>query len=250
MHTPISVVIIAFNEAHHIARCVEAAKGVADEVVVVDSFSTDNTVEVCEKLGAKVIQQAWLGYSEQKNFANAQAKNDWVLSLDADEVLDEALQQAILEWKNKEPVPAAFKRMTNYCGTFIKHGGWYPDIKIRLFNRSTTQWEGVIHESLTGLSRSNTLLLAGDCLHYSYYTKEQHYQQTRNFTTIQAKDLFERGKKAPWFKRLFSPVVKFVMDYVFRGGFLDGAAGFHVARISAYATYLKYSKLHEHWVSK
>ena len=250
MNTRISAVIIAFNEAHHIARCVEAAMRVADEVVVVDSFSTDQTVAVCEQLGARVIQQTWLGYSEQKNFANTQAQNDWVLSLDADEVLDEALQQAVLDWKSKEPVPAAFKRMTNYCGTFIKHGGWYPDVKIRLFNRSTTKWEGVIHESLTGLSRANTVLLDGDCLHYSYYSREQHYNQTRNFTTIQAKDLFERGKKSPWYKRVFSPVVKFVMDYVFRGGFLDGGAGFHVARISAYATYLKYSKLHEHWVSK
>lgn len=247
MSTSISAVIIAFNEAHHITACIEAAKRVADEVVVVDSFSTDATVEVCTALGARVIQQQWLGYSDQKNFANAQAKFDWVLSLDADEVLDPALQNAILAWKQEQPKPASFKRMTNYCGTFIKHGGWYPDIKTRLFNRNETYWEGAIHETLHALHKADTVLLAGDCLHYSYYTREQHYAQTWKFVTIQAKDMFERGKKSPWYKRVLSPVVKFVHYYFIRLGFLDGAAGFHVARITAYGTYLKYHLLHKQW---
>jgi glycosyltransferase involved in cell wall biosynthesis len=241
----LSVVLIAFNEGHHIAKCLLAAQEVADEIVVIDSGSTDDTVEVCTAYGAKVITHPWSGYSEQKNFGNTQTSFDWILSIDADEVLNEALIQSILKWKHA-PQSACFKRMTNYCGTFIKHGGWYPDVKVRLFNKQETNWEGTIHEVLRGLSKENTFLLEGDCLHYSYYSVEQHYAQAEKFTTIQAEDLFQHGKKSPWFKRVFSPIAKFVVDYFFRFGFLDGKAGFTVARISAYATFLKYKKLHEH----
>jgi len=241
----LSVVLIAFNEGHHIAKCLLAAQEVADEIVVIDSGSTDDTVEVCTAYGAKVITHPWSGYSEQKNFGNTQTSFDWILSIDADEVLNEALIQSILKWKHA-PQSACFKRMTNYCGTFIKHGGWYPDVKVRLFNKQETNWEGTIHEVLRGLSKENTFLLEGDCLHYSYYSVEQHYAQAEKFTTIQAEDLFQHGKKSPWFKRVFNPISKFIVDYFFRLGFLDGKAGFTVARISAYATFLKYKKLHEH----
>ena len=245
MEQGLSVVIIAFNEGHHIAKCLKAAKAVSDEIVVIDSGSTDDTVEVCKAYGAQVVTNSWSGYSEQKNFGNAQASFDWILSLDADEVLNDALIQSILKWKNHQQA-ASFKRMTNYCGTFIKHGGWYPDVKVRLFNKRETNWEGTIHEVLRGLSKENTFLLEGDCLHYSYYSIEQHFAQAEKFTTIQAEDLFQHGKKSPWYKRVFSPIAKFVVDYLFRFGFLDGKAGFTVARISAYATFLKYKKLHEH----
>jgi len=241
----LSVVIITFNEGHHIAQCLKAAQAVSDEIVVIDSGSTDNTVEVCKVYGARVITNPWCGYSEQKNFGNAQASFDWILSLDADEVLNDTLIQSIQKWKD-HPQAASFKRMTNYCGTFIKHGGWYPDVKVRLFNRQETQWLGTIHEVLRGLSKENTFLLEGDCLHYSYYSVDQHYAQAEKFTTIQAADLFQHGKKSPWYKRVFSPIAKFVVDYFFRFGFLDGKAGFTVARISAYATHLKYKKIHEH----
>lgn len=241
----LSVVIITFNEGHHIAQCLKAAQAVSDEIVVVDSGSTDNTVEICKAYGARVLTNPWCGYSEQKNFGNTQATSDWILSIDADEVLNDALIQSILKWK-KNPQAASFKRMTNYCGTFIKHGGWYPDIKVRLFNKQETNWEGTIHEVLRGLTKENTFLLEGDCLHYSYYSVDQHYAQAEKFTTIQAEDLFNSGKLSPWFKRVFSPISKFIVDYFFRLGFLDGKAGFTVARISAYATFLKYKKLYEH----
>lgn len=241
----LSVVIITLNEGHHLARCLKAAQEVSDEIVVVDSGSTDNTVEVAKSYGAKVITHDWCGYSEQKNIGNTNASFDWILSVDADEVLDERLIQSILKWK-RNPQPASFKRMTNYCGTFVTHGGWYPDVKVRLFNKQTTRWEGTIHEVLSGLSKENTLLLEGDCLHYSYYNVAQHYAQAEKFTTIQAEDLFRQGKTSPLFKRVFSPISKFIVDYIFRMGFLDGKAGFTIARISAYATHLKYKKLHEH----
>ena len=241
----LSVVLITFNEGHHIAKCLKAAQAVADEIIVIDSGSTDNTVDVCKAYGARVVTNPWCGYSEQKNFGNAQASLDWILSLDADEVLNEVLIQSILKWKD-HPQAASFKRMTNYCGKFITHGGWYPDVKVRLFNKQETQWEGVIHEVLQGLSKENTILLEGDCLHYSYYSVEQHYAQAEKFTTIQAEDLFQHGKKSPWYTRVFSPIAKFVVDYFCRFGFLDGRPGFTVARISAYATHLKYKKIHEH----
>ena len=241
----LSVVLITFNEGHHIAKCLKAVQAVADEIVVIDSGSTDDTIEVCKEYGARVINLTWSGYSAQKNFGNNQTSLDWILSIDADEVLNETLIQSILKWK-RNPQAACFKRMTNYCGTFIKHGGWYPDVKVRLFNKQETQWEGTIHEVLRGLSKENTFLLEGDCLHYSYYSVQQHYAQAEKFTTIQAEDLFQHGKKSPWFKRAFSPISKFIVDYFFRLGFLDGKAGFTVARISAYATFLKYKKLHEH----
>lgn len=245
MDKGLSVVLITFNEGHHIAKCLKAVQAVADEIVVIDSGSTDNTIEVCKAYGARVISHRWSGYSAQKNFGNNQTSLDWILSIDADEVLNEALIQSILKWK-RNPQAACFKRMTNYCGTFIKHGGWYPDVKVRLFNKQETQWEGTIHEVLRGLSKENTFLLEGDCLHYSYYSVQQHYAQAEKFTTIQAEDLFQQGKKSPWYKRGFSPISKFVVDYFFRCGFLDGKAGFTVARISAYATFLKYKKIHEH----
>ena len=245
MDQGLSVVLITFNEGHHIAKCLKAVQAVADEIVVIDSGSTDDTIEVCKEYGARVINLTWSGYSAQKNFGNNQTSLDWILSIDADEVLNETLIQSILKWK-RNPQAACFKRMTNYCGTFIKHGGWYPDVKVRLFNKQETQWEGTIHEVLRGLSKENTFLLEGDCLHYSYYSVQQHYAQAEKFTTIQAEDLFQHGKKSPWIKRVFSPISKFIVDYFFRLGFLDGKAGFTVARISAYATFLKYKKLHEH----
>ena len=250
MSTSLSAVIITFNEGHHLEQCLRAVSQVTDDIVVVDSFSTDNTVQVAKDCGAKVFQQSWKGYSQQKNDGNALAQYDWILSIDADEVLDYALIEAILNWKKNTPQPAAFKRMTNYCGNFIRHGGWYPDIKIRLFNKKLSQWEGTIHENLSNINKEDVSVLNGHCLHYSYYTVEQHYAQADKFTSIQAQDLFNQGKKSPLFKRIFSPMVKFCTDYFFRLGFLDGKSGFTVARISAYATHFKYKKLHEHWVSK
>ena len=158
MSTSLSAVIITFNEGHHLEQCLRAVSQVTDDIVVVDSFSTDNTVQVAKDCGAKVFQQSWKGYSQQKNDGNALAQYDWILSIDADEVLDYALIEAILNWKKNTPQPAAFKRMTNYCGNFIRHGGWYPDIKIRLFNKKLNQWEGTIHENLSNINKEDVFI--------------------------------------------------------------------------------------------
>jgi glycosyltransferase involved in cell wall biosynthesis len=240
----LSVVIITFNEEKNISRCLDSIKDIADDIVVVDSFSTDKTESICKQYNVNFIQRKWEGYSDTKNFANVQAKYDWVLSLDADEALSEKLQQSILKIKqNTELNFFKFNRLTNYCGAWIKHCGWYPDTKIRIFDRKITCWSGTIHEELIIDSNKPITQLAGDCLHYSYYTIEQHIQQTEKFTTLSANDLFTKGKKAGFIKLYISPVVKFLQSYFIQLGMLDGYYGFVVCKISASSTYLKYSKL-------
>lgn len=240
----LSVVIITYNEEKNIARCLDSVQGIADDIVVVDSFSSDQTPEICSGYKLNFIQCKWEGYSATKNFANNVARFNWILSLDADEALSDELRASILKIKQGDQLlTCEFNRLTNYCGSWIRHGGWYPDKKIRIFDRSIARWTGLIHEELTFAQPVQVRHLAGDCLHYSYYTKAQHYRQADNFTTLAAKDLYEKGKKASLLRLLISPVIKFIRDYFFKLGILDGAAGYTVSKISAYATYQKYKKL-------
>jgi glycosyltransferase involved in cell wall biosynthesis len=245
----LSVVIITFNEEKNIGRCLESIKEVADDVLVLDSYSTDNTASICEKYGARFIQRKWQGYSDTKNFANNEAKYDWILSLDADEALSDELKNSILIAKQGSPEAYKFKRLTNYCGTWIRHCGWYPDIKIRIFDRRKAKWEGTIHEKLV-VKGEEPELLKGDCLHYSYYTVEEHYRQTDKFSTLSAESLYHKGKNASLFKLCLSPVFKFISCYFFKLGFLDGTAGYLVCKIMAFATFSKYDKLRKLHQSK
>ena len=240
----LSVVIITFNEEKNIGRCLESIQGISDDLVIVDSFSTDSTESISKKHNVNFISRKWEGYSNAKNFANSQAKYDWVLSLDADEALSEELKKSILKAKEGAELKTyKFHRLTNYCGSWIKHCGWYPDTKIRIFDRRNTKWEGIIHEKLVIDSKQEAALLNGDCLHYSYYTIEQHHLQIEKFSTLAAQNLFEKGKKTSLLQLWFSPVIKFISDYILKLGILDGAAGFTICKISAKHTYLKYFKL-------
>lgn len=244
--TKLSVVIITFNEERNIGRCLESVRDIADDIVIVDSFSTDGTEAICRKYPVNFVRHTWEGYSRSKNFANSMAKFDWVLSLDADEALSEKLAQTIMGWKKlPEGKPAEFNRLTNYCGNWVRHGGWYPDTKTRIFNRQHTQWQGDIHEKLHSPTRITPLHLAGDCYHYSYYSIDEHLRQADKFTTIAAQELYSNHKSASPIRLYLSPAVKFLRDYFFNLGFLDGKTGFTVARISAYATHMKYRKLRE-----
>lgn len=239
----LSVVIITFNEERNIGRCLESVKDVADDIVVLDSFSKDNTEKICKEYNVNFITRAWEGYSASKNFANEQAKYDWVLSLDADEALNDKLRFKLLELKKTNALQAAsFNRLTNYCGSWIKHGGWYPDVKLRLFNRRTTRWEGLIHEELKYPSTESLTHINEDILHYSYYTLDDHLKQIEKFTDLASRDLFERKKKPAAYKLWVNPIAKFIGYYFINLGFLDGGAGFKIARYSSYATYLKYKK--------
>ena len=242
----ISAVIITFNEEKNIARCLESLQGVADEIVVVDSFSKDRTEEICRSYHVKFVEHAFDGHIEQKNWAITQASYPHILSLDADEALDETLKKSILAVKeNWTHDGYSMNRLTNYCGKWIHHCGWYPDRKLRLWDSRKGEWGGDNPHDKYELFDKNakTLQIDGDILHYSYYTLEDHYKQVNYFTDILSKAQYNKGKKAPLIVLVFSPVVKFLRDYFFKLGFLDGKAGFTICRISAYATFVKYRKL-------
>lgn len=240
----LSLVVITFNEERNIRRCLESVAGLADEIVIVDSGSTDSTLQIAEEFSARIVQQKWLGYSEQKNSGNQLALHDWILSLDADEALSPDLKAEIIQIKNSGFKGVyEFPRLTNYCGTFVRHGGWYPDYKVRIFNRKNVCWQGTIHETLKGFSTTDITRLKGDCLHFSYYTIQEHIRQTEKFTDLSAQDLFAKNKNVSWIKTVFSPMARFVSGYFFKLGFLDGKAGFYIAKISAMSTRLKYKKL-------
>jgi glycosyltransferase involved in cell wall biosynthesis len=241
----LSVIIITKNEEKNIRRCLESVKDVADEILIVDSYSTDQTEKICLEFGVRFTKHAFEGHIEQKNFAVSLAKYPYVLSLDADEALDDTLKNSITTVKENWKFDGyEMNRLTNYCGTWIHHCGWYPDTKLRLFDKHKGKWGGINpHDKYELQAGATTGKLAGDILHYSYYTIEDHYKQIEYFTTINAKASFERGKKAPLLKLFFAPAVKLIKDYIVRLGFLDGSAGWQICRLSAWATYVKYKKL-------
>lgn len=245
----LSVVIITKNEERNIKRCLESVLSVADEIVIVDSFSTDHTVDIASQFKAKIVKQEFLGYIEQKNFAIQQASHDFILSLDADEALSKELLNSIANAKSQSNADAyTMSRMTSYCGQWIKHGGWYPDRKVRLFNRKVARWGGVNpHDKIEVDHNVEVKLIKGDILHYTYYNLSEHIQQADHFTKIMAKDLFEKGKRTNLFRILFKPKARFIRDYIFKRGFLDGYNGLLIAIISSYAVFLREIRLKEHW---
>ena len=246
MPVPLSVVVITFNEEANIARCLAALGDVADEVLVVDSFSTDATVAIARQHGARVVQNAFAGYVEQKNFATAQARFDHVLQLDADEVLTDELRQSISQAKaHWQHAAYSLARRTNYCGTWVRHGGWYPDRKLRLYDRRLGRWQGLLlHEHYEVAAGHTTGQLTGDALHYSYASIAQHLRQLNKFTSITAQEQALRGRtRVTLFHLVLKPGWKFFHGYVLRRGFLDGFAGLSIAVISALGVFIKFAKL-------
>ena len=244
----LTAVIITNNEERNIFRCLHSIKDVADEIVVVDSLSTDSTEEICKSFNVKFVQQEWLGYSEQKNFANSLAANDWIISIDADEELSEELQKSILELKNKtisDDNVFSMNRLTNYCGHWIRHCGWYPDRKIRIWNRNIGSWSGEVHETIVFSKKIKEKVLKGDLLHYSFATAQDYENQMFKFAKMRGQHYFMKGKRHASFYMVVSPVFAFVQHYFFQLGFLDGKDGFHICRINARATKLKYRILKE-----
>lgn len=249
----LSAVIITFNEEKNIARCLDSLQGLADEIVVLDSYSQDATRSICEKYGVKFFEHAFDGHIQQKNRAISYASSPYILSLDADEAIDENLKKSILEVKQNFSKDGYYmNRLTNYCGHWVKHCGWYPDAKLRLWDSRKGEWTGINPHDKYELKNGNrhTGYLKGDILHYSYYTVEDHYKQVDYFTNIASKAYFEKGKRAPLYKLLLNPVAKFIDHYILHRGFLDGRAGFLISKISAYATYLKYKKLRKFYHQK
>jgi glycosyltransferase involved in cell wall biosynthesis len=238
----ISATIIAHNEAGQIARAIHSLS-CADEVVVVDSGSTDETVNVARNCGARVVTHPWEGFAAQKNFATSQAKHDWILSLDADEELDTAAIDSILKWKSTTPSADGyqFARRAQYLGRWILHSGWYPDYKVRLFDRLQGEWKGAyVHESVQVAGRVETL--PGEILHYTCDSLPEHAQRIEFYTDLAAREMIERDERVSAMGRLFSPTWVFVNTYFFRLGILDGRQGFTIARMAARYVRRKYSK--------
>jgi glycosyltransferase involved in cell wall biosynthesis len=249
----LSAVIITFNEERNLGRCLESLKGIADEIIIIDSNSTDRTVEIARAHNSKVYQHAFAGYGEQKNYATSMATNDWIISLDADEALTPELRQSILEIK-QHPEFSVYQvpRLTNYCGKWIWHCGWYPDKQTRIYNRTKGKWvERRVHEFWKlddDLGRSG--YLKGDLLHYSFASINEHLQKIEKYSELAARESVEKGKNTNMFKVYFSPKWHFVNDYFFKLGFLDGFYGYTICRLSAYATFLKYSKIRLYYYQK
>ena len=243
----LTAVIITFNEEGNIGRCLESLQGIADDIVVVDSFSTDGTEEICRNYGVRFIKHVFKGHIEQKNWAISQAKYPHILSLDADEVLSEQLKRSILEVKEKwEYDGYYFNRLTNYCGKWIRHASWYPSRKLRLWDSRKGMWGGMNpHDHFILEKGSSRKYLEGDIFHYSYYSIQQHIEQLNRFSDIAAESFFEIGISASYFNILFHPAWRFFRDYIIKLGFLDGFYGLVICLNSAHETFLKYSKLRQ-----
>lgn len=241
----ISAIVLTFNEERNIARCLESLQGIADEIIVVDSFSTDKTAEIVGQYDARFIQQKFLGYIEQKNFGLTKVSYDHVLSLDADEALSDMLKTSILQVKNNFKCDGYYvNRLANYCGQWIRHGGWYPDRKMRLFDRRKGIWAGTNpHDRFDLDPGAKAGYLQGDLLHYTFYTLDEHARQVENFSTIAAQAKFAQGARSSRLKLLIKPIARFVKGFLFKLGFLDGYYGWLIAIRSTRATYLKYYKL-------
>src|SRR5581483_6186452 len=244
----ISATIITLNEEKKLARALESLVPVVDEIVVVDSGSADSTESIARHFTDRFLFNKWPGYAAQKNYAAAQASNDWILSLDADECLSSELQHSIIEIK-KTPLSVAgykFPRKTLYIGRWIEHSGWYPDRKIRLYDRNAGRWEGqFVHESVKVDGEVGTLF--GDLLHYSIDSIFDHAKVANRYTGLAAEEMFARNRRARITDFVFLPSVTFVKSYLLQQGFRDGLPGFCIASFAAYYVFLKYAKLWELW---
>ena len=243
----ISVVIITLNEEMTIERCIKSVLPIADEIVVVDSFSKDKTKEICLNLKVQFFEHQFKDYITQKNYANTLAKSKFILSLDADEALDQTLCQSILKAKEKSECDGYFmNRMNRYCDKWIRHGAWYPDKKLRLFRKDKGAWKGLyIHEKVQLTDDAKIGYLRGHILHYTYDSIEGHISQFNNFTSLSAQKLFAENRKIGVIGIFFKPLYNFIQGFFFKFGFLDGYYGVVICLINSFATFSKYIKLRQ-----
>lgn len=242
----ISATIITLNEERNIARCIEALLPVADEVIVLDAFSNDKTKEICQKYPVRFEQKEWMGYSASKNHLNSLAQFEYILSIDADEVLSPELAEDLLKLKAEDHDSTAFRvnRLTNYLGTWIYHSGWYPDWKIRLFPKEIARWEGeFVHEELAFSGEFTVRDLKGHLFHYSYHSLEDHKARADKYSALTARKHFVAGKNVSLVHPYLSGVGRFVSMYLLKKGILDGKRGFQIAWISAKSNIFKYKEL-------
>ena len=244
MQTTLSVIIITKDEAANIRACIESVAW-ADEIVVVDSGSSDATVEICRASGAKVFVHDWPGFGVQKNRALSYATHEWVFSIDADERVTPELRaaiEAVLARTNDEYIAYEISRLSSYCGRFMRHSGWYPDRIVRLFKRDAARFsDDLVHEHL--LVEGNIGILNGELLHYSYQNLEQVLNKVNQYSSAGAAMMEQRGRQATLSGAVLRGIWSFIRTYVLRAGFLDGREGFMLAVSNAEGTYYRYLKL-------
>lgn len=241
----LSVVIITYNEEANIERCLKSIVDLSSDIVIVDSGSTDRTQEICESYHCRFFLREFDDYSSQKNYSNSLAKHDYILSIDADECLSDDLKKSIKRFiPSYENIAVGFNRLNHHCGKPVRFCGWYPDRKIRIFNRKFARWEGPIHENIVFDNKPQTFHLSGDLLHFTYCSINEHVNQAEKFARLNALNDFNKGKKSSFFKPFFARFFRFFIVYFIKLGFLDGKTGFFIAKISARATFLRYRELY------
>lgn len=255
----ISAFIVCYNEEDQIADCLESLT-FCDEIVAIDSFSTDSTVEICRSYGAKVIQHPWPGYRQQKAFGLSRTMNEWVINLDADERVSPELRENILvvlkeDYERKragvrsdpkdEVNGYAINRVVYFLGRWWRRGGWYPEYRVRFFRKSKVIWGGVDpHEK--PIVEGKTKRLDGEILHYTYKNMDEQLSRLQNFSSIAAVEEFKRGKRATVGQLLLNPLLRSFKFYVVKKGYREGVAGLIVSIIEGYYTFMKYAKLWEY----
>ena len=248
----ISAVIISFNEEKHIGKCIESVRGIADEILVLDSFSTDQTEALCRAQGVRFEQHAFDGYVSQKNRATAMASNNLILSLDADEALSDDLRESLIRIKqHPEADGYIFNRRNNWCGRWMKFTTLYPDRKLRLFDRRRAHWEGLDpHDFVKPDPGARILRIKGDLLHWAIENLEEQKQKTDHFARISARSYYSAGKKAYPGSALSHCAWRWFREYCIRLGFLEGRAGFQIANYSALYAWKKYYYLRQLYESQ
>ena len=252
----ISAVIITYNEERIIARSIDSLKSVVDEVIVIDSFSTDRTIEICKEKGAVVLQNKFEGYKTQKHFATTKAKHEWILSIDADEVLSNELINSLLKWRKNQKYSNDLSsqslqtagyfvsRRTDFCGTWVNYGGWYPDKKLRFFNRNLGQWSGRnVHEFVKIKEGFSTSSLKGDLLHYSINEPAELLRKLFTYSEMGARFMNEEGSSTSFIEAIYKSSFRWLRQTIFQLGFLDGMLGLKIAKQNTLATYWKYRRL-------
>jgi glycosyltransferase involved in cell wall biosynthesis len=243
-----SAVIITHNEERRLEPALQSLRGLASEIVVVDSYSTDGTVRLAKKYTDRVFERAWTNFADQKNFGNGKVSFPWILSLDADERVSPELHAELRELRKTDPECAGFTipRRVFYLGRWIRHSGWFPDRKLRLFQRDKARWEGeYVHEKV--LIDGRVEKLHGAIHHFTYRDISDHLARINKFSDLGAHKLYARKKKAHWYHFLFLPCFRFFRAYVWNLGFLDGFPGLVISTLTGYAVFVRYAKLREIW---
>ncbi len=243
----ISAVVITYNASATIGNCINALKAVSDEIIIIDSFSTDDTAEICQQKEIIFFQQRWLGYGPQKNFGISKTSNYYILSIDADEIISNELAASIIKEKQIGlHGQYSLSRINYYYFGVSKHGASRPGFKVRLFNKNNARWnEREVHEALIVNKKEKISQLKGSLLHYSYTSISHQIEKLNDYTTLGAKELSKKGKKHFILKIIFGPPINFIKNYFMRMGFLDGMHGFVLASFAAHEKFVKYAKLWE-----